>query len=168
MADFDQAFARTLENEGGYTLTNDPTDRGGQTYAGISRRANPAWRGWSFVDAGSTPPAEYVQEFYRSNYWQPIGGDGINDQRVAENVYDFAVNAGVRTASKLAQIVCGAAPDGIVGPKTITALNAIEAGDFKAAYALAKLARYRDIVQRDRSQAKYLLGWINRILREAA
>jgi hypothetical protein len=31
-------------------------------------------------------------------------------------------------------------------------------------YALAKIARYRDIVQRDKTQIKFLLGWINRTL----
>ena len=32
------------------------------------------------------------------------------------------------------------------------------------AYALAKITRYRDIVQRDRTQGKFLLGWLNRTL----
>ena len=35
---------------------------------------------------------------------------------------------------------------------------------FVLAYALAKIARYRDIVTRDRSQMKFMLGWINRTL----
>jgi len=34
-----------------------------------------------------------------------------------------------------------------------------------AYYALAKIARYRDIVTRDRSQMKFLLGWLNRTLK---
>jgi hypothetical protein len=32
------------------------------------------------------------------------------------------------------------------------------------AYALAKIARYRDIVRKDKTQIKFLLGWINRTL----
>jgi hypothetical protein len=36
---------------------------------------------------------------------------------------------------------------------------------FVASYALAKIARYRDIVMRDRSQIKFLLGWLNRALK---
>jgi hypothetical protein len=38
---------------------------------------------------------------------------------------------------------------------------------FLALYALARIARYRDIVTRQRTQQKFLLGWINRSLQEA-
>ena len=72
------------------------------------------------------------------------------------------------TAVRLAQIVSGATPDGKIGPKTLAALNAMDPDKFALAYALAKLARYRDIVTKDRTQQKFLLGWINRTLREAA
>lgn len=63
--------------------------------------------------------------------------------------------------------MCGATPDGVLGPRTLAAVNATPAEMFKSRYALAKLARYRDIVTRDRTQLKFLLGWINRLLREA-
>ena len=76
--------------------------------------------------------------------------------------------AGVATAVRLAQIVSGATPDGKIGPKTMAALNTMDPDKFALAYALAKLARYRDIVTKDRTQQKFLLGWINRTLREAA
>ena len=168
MADFDPAFTRMMTNEGGYRLTNTPGDRGGQTYAGISRRAWPDWAGWQDIDAGETPATELVRAFYRANFWHAVRGDDIAAQGVAETVFDFAVNAGTKTAVKLSQIVVGAQPDGVIGPKTLAALNDVEPAHFRAVYALAKIARYRDIVTRDRSQAKFLLGWINRLLKEAA
>ena len=46
----------------------------------------------------------------------------------------------------------------------IDALVAADPALFRALFALAKVTRYRDIVRRDRSQAKFLLGWINRTL----
>jgi len=168
MADFLPAFEKMIVNEGGYVLHTVPGDRGGQTFAGIARNAWPKWPGWSVIDQGGKPDAETVRRFYRENFWQPVRGDEINDQDVARTLFDFAVNAGTRTAVILAQTVAAVTPDGKIGPKTIGAINALDPDKFILAYALAKIARYRDIVTRDRSQQKFLLGWINRTLREAA
>ena len=41
MADFNVAFAAVLQLEGGWRLIKHEGDRGGMTWAGISRRANP-------------------------------------------------------------------------------------------------------------------------------
>lgn len=168
MADFLPAFEKTLLNEGGYKLTNDPADRGGQTYAGIARKRWPAWPGWRAIDAGDAPPSDLVRDFYRDNFWGAVQGDQIAAQDVAETLYDNAVNAGAGTAAKLAQIVVGATPDGKVGPKTLAALNQADPAAFRLAYALAMIARYRDICARDASQRRFLLGWINRALKVAA
>ena len=69
-------------------------------------------------------------------------------------------------AIKLAQLVVGATPDGGIGPKTVEKLNQVADGQrFKEAYALAKIARYAEICNKNREQSKFLLGWINRTLR---
>lgn len=168
MTDFSTAFESMIRNEGGYKLHTVSGDRGGMTYAGIARNAWPNWGGWRDIDHGEIPDTELVREFYKVNFWDRVRGDDIADQQIARTVFDFAVNAGTGTAIKLAQIVVGVTPDGAIGPKSMAALNAMDSDKFKLAYALAKVARYRDIVARDRSQAKFLLGWINRTLREAA
>lgn len=169
MADFLLAYERMIKNEGGYVLHDVPADRGGQTYAGISRRNWPDWEGWRDIDAGREPDAETVRRFYRQRFWQPLQGDAIKSQIVARTLFDFAVNAGVKTAVILAQTVLGdLTPDGKLGPKTLAALNEADEALFVARYALAKIARYAEIVRRDRSQGKFLLGWINRTLKEAA
>lgn len=167
MADFLPAFEAMIRNEGGYVLHDVPGDRGGMTYAGIARNMNPQWPGWALIDRGSEVPAQLVREFYKANYWNPIQGDQITSQVIAQTIFDFHVNAGA-VARKLAQLVVGATPDGAIGPKTVAALNAYDPDRFVMAYALAKIARYRDIVSRDRSQLKFLLGWINRTLQGVA
>lgn len=167
MSDFFPAFERMIVNEGGYKLTNDPVDRGGMTYAGIARKSNPRWSGWLSIDAGDTPPATEVRAFYKLNYWDAVRGDDIAHQRTAQSIFDFGVNAGPKTAAKLAQIVVGVTPDGAIGEKSLQALNMADPDRFALAYTIAKIARYRDIVVKDRSQIKYLVGWINRALKEA-
>jgi lysozyme family protein len=161
---FETAYDKMIQDEGGYILHKIAGDTGGQTYAGIARNKNPNWPGWEFVDRGETPPTQMVRDFYRVNYWNAIQGDKLNPI-VASSIFNFAVNAGVSVASKLAQICVKTAPDGVIGIRSVEALNRIDPELFVASYALAKIARYRDIVMRDRSQIKFLLGWLNRALK---
>ena len=167
MAEFIDAFNHVMSVEK-WELTDDPTDRGGQTYAGISRKNWPQWDGWEDIDGGRTPEPRKVLEFYRSNFWVVIRGDSIINQRVATSLFSFAVNAGVNTAVRLAQRVVAVKDDGLVGKITLFALNSTDPDLFLARYALAKIARYRDICTKDRTQRKYIIGWINRTLKEAA
>ena len=172
MADFDQAFEKMIRNEGGYKLHNVPGDSGGTTYAGIARNFHPDWPGWAYIDSNDTENptlTKQVKRFYQDNFWAKIKGGDIQLQGIAETLFDFAVNAGHKTAVKLAQLILGTTPDGIIGPITLEKLNQLqEADEFRIRYTLAKVARYAEIVNRDRSQSKFLLGWINRALKEAA
>jgi len=77
---------------------------------------------------------------------------------------DEAVNIGVRTASKLAQVVIGVHPDGIIGNKTLKALNKINKEEFLTKFKLSKIARYTYLCKKHTSNRKYLYGWIKRTL----
>lgn len=167
MAEFTDSFNHVMSIET-WELTNTPGDTGGQTYAGISRKNWPKWPGWKDVDAGRTPEVQKVVDFYRDVFWVAIRGDDIVSQQVATSLFSFAVNAGDSVAIKLAQHVCGAKADGVCGPGTIASLNAIDVDLFLARYALIKIARYRDICVRNPVQRKFIIGWINRSLKEAA
>ncbi|NBX70342.1 MAG: N-acetylmuramidase [Actinobacteria bacterium] len=166
MADFNAAFQKVLHDEGGFKLTDIPGDRGGMTYAGIARNANPDWPGWNLVDHKEFGEVltEMVRKFYKSSFWDRIRGDDLTNQSVAENIFNFGVNTGVGVAVKLAQLIVGAAPDGAIGPATVQKLNTVDPESFRKAYALAKIARYADICNKNRTQSKFLLGWINRTL----
>lgn len=171
MADFDQAFDRAVLAEGGFKLHKVVNDTGGLTYAGIARNKNPDWAGWAFIDRGETPPTQMVRDFYREGWWNPIRGDEILDQDVAYTFYSFATNSSARlqptTAIKLAQLAARATPDGVVGPKTVAAINALDPELFILRFGMARLARYADICNKNRSQRDFLLGWLNRTLRES-
>ena len=167
MAEFRQAYDIMLLNEGGYINHKVPGDSGGQTYAGIARNFHANWPGWALIDNNDLDNpmlTELVFEFYKSNFWDRIKGEHIASQRIAQSLFDFAVNAGVGTAVKLAQLVVGATPDGILGVRTLEKLNNVDDELFVTKYAIAKVARYTEIVKRDRSQIKFLLGWLNRTL----
>jgi lysozyme family protein len=165
MADFAPAFEKMLHDEGGMQLTNIPGDRGGMTYAGIARNANPDWAGWQFIDRKDFGSAtQLVREFYKVNFWDRVRGDELTNQAIAETIFNFAVNTGVGVASKLAQLIVGVTPDGAIGAKTLERLNICTAEKFLPAYALAKIQRYVDICMKNRDQSKFLLGWVRRSL----
>ena len=168
MADFRDHIEPLVVKEGGYKLVKVPGDRGGRTYAGISERANPEWRGWALIDRGAPPPEiqAAVHERYRERYWSPIRGDGIEHDDVAEVLFSSAVLSGPRTAVKMAQMAVEADPDGIMGPRTLDALNRTGPDLFEARFALMRINRYLTIANRDRSQRKFLRGWLNRVFGE--
>lgn len=178
MAVFELCFEKVLDLEGGYLLHEVPGDRGGMTFAGISRTAWPGWPGWHDIDAGRLGGdlSGRVQEFYKLHFWDRIQGDRIGFQGVAFVLYDFAVNAGTRAAVQTLQKIVNTSPDGVLGDKTFAALNGYVTDEgaekmFMAEYSLARVYRYKDICMRDarrgsdkiRSNMKFLCGWINRV-----
>ena len=174
MADFNQALQLVLQNEGGYS--SDPNDPGGETYKGVARKMNSNWIGWTLIDlqrkqgnfpanlANNSELNAEIEQFYKVNYWDRVKGDDITDQRVANSIFDFGVNAGTGTSVILAQKVTGANEDGIMGTNSVTAVNATDPDQFIAYFTLAKIARYIKIVRNRPSSQKYFFGWIRRAL----
>ncbi|MCX7948463.1 MAG: hypothetical protein N2504_07760 [candidate division WOR-3 bacterium] len=60
----------------------------------------------------------------------------------------------------------GVVPDGVLGPKTLGALNSYSEELFIAHYSLARIKHYLDIVNRDpKRYGVYLRGWLNRVFK---
>lgn len=75
---YDKGFALTVGLEGKGKHTKDSDDPGGETYTGISRRYNPSWKGWMFIDKGDYAGADkLVKDFYLKYYWIPAGCDAV-------------------------------------------------------------------------------------------
>jgi lysozyme family protein len=93
MADFTQAVEIVMRREGGFS--DEPADRGGKTMYGISQRQYPD------LDIGNLTE-EQAREIYRRDYWQ----DEFNEialQKIAEKLFDGAVNLGKATSVRLLQ-----------------------------------------------------------------
>lgn len=157
MADINIAITKTLAREGGARYTEIPGDKGGATKFGISQAAYPA------VDIKNLTETQ-AREIYKRDYWDLICGDSIASQMVANSIFDSAVNMGVRTTTKLAQLSVDAAADGVMGAGSIALINAMNAEYFLAIFCISKIARYVDICNKDKSQDKFLRGWLNRSL----
>lgn len=188
MATFEAALAVVLKHEGGYV--NDPVDRGGETYRGVARRFHPQWSGWKRIDTlkkragfpGSLDSDSALQksvaEFYRSNYWAPLKGDKLGDDALAQELFDTAVNMGVRRAVRFFQEALNLlnrnqknyedlVVDGWLGAKSLAALGALLKSDRSARHLLKLLnalqaAHYIEIMRNDPSQERFARGWLNR------
>ena len=164
MADFNLELPHILQGEGGYV--NDPDDKGGETYCGISRANYPDWEGWAIIDTLDLKYNEVsddpnikslVYSFYKKQKWDDDKLDLVNDEKVAEYFCDWHVTSG--GANKQLQKLVGVTPDGIVGSGTIAAVNAYQ-GDLLTALRDARIAYYDEIGTG--TNAKYLTGWVNR------
>lgn len=122
MADFKVALVKVLKHEGGYV--NDPLDKGGETYKGISRKYHGDDIMWKYIDrykdecggvnaefkkkiAADKAITEHVNNIYRIKYWNPFNLDKVTKQKVAEQIFDDAVNRGVGNACKLCCCLLG-------------------------------------------------------------
>ncbi len=114
---FEKAIERVLTHEGGYV--NDPRDNGGETNWGITvavARAN------GYVGAMRTMSRVQAKAIYRKQYWDAVKADQLPFV-VAFQLFDAAVNHGVRRAVMLMQQSVGTTQDGVIGGKTIQAIN---------------------------------------------
>ncbi len=116
--------------------------------------------------------------FYKQSYWDRFLGDDVPDQAVANELYDTAVNMGVRRGVRFLQAALNLLNrnqrdyadlivDGWLGSKSLATLQTLLRKD-RGSGALVKLmnlqqgARYLEIMQRDPSQERFARGWIKR------
>lgn len=117
MANFDNIFTKLIKVEGGYV--NDPDDAGGETYAGVSRKYNKYWSGWTIIDnykknykttkelnnvlAKDSALQASIKKLYKENYWDVLELDLIPSDRIASQMFDTCVNMGKVAAIQFAQ-----------------------------------------------------------------
>lgn len=188
MADYYEAYHKTMINEGGYA--NDPDDVGGETYKGISRRYNPSWEGWytidnykndqnfpDVLDADSGLQTQ-VKLFYKKMYWDVNLLDEIEDQELGERLFDIGVNMGISRAAKFLQsalnylnknedLFYDLIIDGKVGNITLNAIdNILERGEVNYLLKIIILLQgnhYLNYMSSSPTQEKYARGWLNRL-----
>lgn len=173
---FDKAFQLVGVAEGGYV--NDPTDLGGETICGISRKHHPNSKIWEYIDkwkargltpyeinklAKSTPEfMDFVKAIYRGSYYNPCKCPELKSL-YRYPLFNCAVNIGVKNASKLFQRALGVQDDGIIG-KITTRKAYISSPKTVLEKFYDNWEKYYDAVVAKRpEQAKFRKGWHNRI-----
>lgn len=143
---FESAIEMVLEKEGGFS--NHPRDKGGMTNFGITYKTYAAFHD---IDPAAVTEKmmrdltrEEAVEIYRTNYWSAARCDAL-PPGIDLCVFDFGVNAGVRTAVRTLQEVVGVTKDGSIGPITLAAVVACDPDTVIRQYAEKRLAYYRSL-----------------------
>ena len=151
---FDEIIEQVLEHEGGFV--DDPTDRGGQTKYGISKRAYPD-------EDIKALTVERAKELYKRDYWDRFKCGQLPD-RIRHIYFDMCVNMGGGRATKILQEACNSKNsykidvDGGIGKNTIKASANLE--DFRLrAY---RVMFYAELVMKKPNQMKFWVGWFIR------
>lgn len=181
MADLQVAEKKTLKWEGGYC--NVSGDAGGETIFGIARNMHPHLKLWKILDdykklcepfnkekykeletlcLGNGEFKAEMDNFYKEQFWDKIKGDSINNQDVANALYDFSVNSGVSRAVKSIQSILGVDADGILGVKTLDSINSQNGKDLCNKLCDKRSDFFRAISQKGQN-IKFLKGWLNRV-----
>lgn len=185
MASFDIAYKTFIQPwEGGYV--NNPNDKGGETYAGIARNFHPTWSGWAYIDEIKKSRKidtnekfasiqDKVDKFYLLALWEPNNFAQINNQDVANILFDWYVNSGSNAAHTKGAETYGVdeilnrdfgfklPTDSKFDSLTIKAINAV---DSTKLYNIIKKERqnfYQTLVKKNPSQSVFLKGWMARI-----
>lgn len=147
--------------EGGYA--NDPDDKGGCTMMGVTIKVYQKYFGKDKTcdDLKKISEEEWLTIF-KDGYWKPWKADEVKNQSIAQLCVDMGWGSGPKTAIKKVQACLGLKADGIVGPKTLAALNQYPSITvFRKLWAM----RYNWLHQIAKvgNNKKFLRGWLNRL-----
>lgn len=123
---FDTAFEKLLGHEGGFS--DHAADPGGKTRYGITEAVA---REVGYRGDMRELPLDLAKRIYMERYWRPVRADEL-PAGVRYAVFDAAVNSGPGQAVKWLQRAAGVADDGVLGPKTMAAVNALNADSLRS------------------------------------
>jgi lysozyme family protein len=146
---------------------NDPDDLGGATMCGVilsTYRTYCKNKGLPTPGIKELKAIPYAQwrEIAKAMFWDKWQADKIASQAVANILVDWVWASG-KYGITLPQKLLGVTADGIVGPKTLAALNAREPRALFAQLRQARINFIESICAKRPANKKFRRGWLNRI-----
>ena len=184
MASIDKLIPFILKCEGGFV--NDPTDRGGATNKGVTIATYEAYCSKNGLPRPTVADLKHIsdahwREIAKTMYWDKWHADDINSQKVANILVDWVWASGIHGIKK-PQALLGVKADGIVGNKTLSAVNCADPEELFAeiyqervkfinAIVARSVAAYEKKIGRKATekellkytQKRFAKGWLNRL-----
>lgn len=184
MASIDKLIPFILKWEGGFV--NDPTDRGGATNKGVTIATYEAYcrqKGLPrpTVEQLKNIPDAHWRDIIKTMFWDKWHADDIHSQKIANILVDWVWGSG-KHGIVIPQKLLGVEPDGIVGNKTLSAVNFADPDELFEALFDARVEFLNDIVNNSiakferkigrkatekellkHTNKRFLKGWLNRL-----
>ena len=165
MSNINKTIAFIQKWEGGFV--DNPIDKGGPTNKGITLST---FTRYCLDKNRPLPKVEDLKNIsdrdwkaiFLHNYWNKWQGNLIEDDDVCTMLVDWVWHSG-RWGIIIPQRLLGVKQDGIVGVKTLDAVNSQDQEYFLETLREVRIEFCRDIVRRSPRQEIFLKGWINRI-----
>ena len=164
---FESLIPIVLSAEGGYS--NRKNDRGGETNFGITR---PFYEDYKHCAPGI---AENIKDITKEDaiklykgHWDRYRVGDIHDKRKALLYFDYIVNSNPKNVTQRVQDSLNVrnynlSVDGVMGPKTVSAINDVSCDDF-VNFIQADRANYLELLaDGNPSQREFVNGWMNRV-----
>lgn len=143
--------------------SDDPDDPGGATMIDVtlktytSYRLSKGIRSTTKTDLRNISYPEWL-EILKTMFWDKWHADEIQSQGIANLLVDWIWASGAKSIRN-AQKIIGVKADGIVGPKTLSAINTSSTEHLFHRLRNARETYYRNC----RASWKYLNGWLRRL-----
>ena len=150
---FDAALAQVLLFEGDYS--DHVEDAGGKTRYGVTEAVA---REVGYRGDMREFPLDLASRIYRDRYWDAMRCEDLPDS-LRYVVFDSAVNCGVGQTTRWLQQTVGVTADGIIGPKTLAAVDDVGADSIRSHMVARRLRLMTSLP----SWATFGKGWARRL-----
>ena len=165
MANSSKLVPFILQWEGGFV--NDPLDVGGATNKGITIGTFTEYKRRKGLKAPTIQDLKNISnedwhEVFKGLYWDRWKADEIKNQAVANILVDWVWASGSH-GIKRPQRLLGVTSDGVVGSKTIAALNAKDPAELFKMIKADRIKFIDEICEKRPANNRFKKGWLNRI-----
>jgi lysozyme family protein len=148
-------------------FANDPDDLGGATMCGVTLATFAEYcrrKGYPRPTIVRLKAIKYKEwlEILKTMFWDKWKADQISNESIALILVDWVWGSG-KYGITIPQKAIGVTADGIVGPKTIAAVNAKDPKQLFDLIRKERLAYIERICRSRPTNLKYKRGWLNRL-----